>query len=238
LIENWKTLLLTFVVGAFVYLFSAATAEYRQIRQDIHNEATGQAMQDRNTLKFSALASSVTERQRGRVQSLRVLEHNPPTEPSQVASAILAISQAERDCATDAAVLSGFSTPDASIAHAQQSFLSLFKAENNLRNAITMALKANTLNGSSDVAALDALLVQKAQMVSSALDEEQDHLKALDDIATNSIREYDSRYDVLGIKILSALVFVIAGSATLAITFLRERSRKLSQERFDQGLSA
>jgi hypothetical protein len=238
MIKNWKTLLLTFVVGAIVYLFSAATTEYGEIRKDIVKEAVGYSTQDGNTLRFTALAASVTERQRGRIESLRALEHNAPAERNRIDATILALEQAEKDCASDTALLSGFLPANDSIAHARELLLAEFKAENDLSTAVIAALKRGKLNGSPDIAALDAQLVQKGRTLFSSIDEERGQLKDLEAAADNSIREYERRYNVLGIKVLSALLFVIAGSATLIVTFLRERNRKLSQERFNQRLSA
>ena len=239
MIENWKALLLTFVVGAFVYLFSAATTEYREIRKDIVKEAAGYSEQDGNTLRFSNLATTVAERGGRRAKSLRALEHDAPTEQGRIDSAILALKEAEGDCNADIALLSGFSTSSHSIKNAQELFLAVFKAENELRNAVIVALKLHTLEANSpDIAALDAQLVQRAQMLHSALGEEKGQLNDLEELATNSIREYNSRYKVLGIKILSAFLFVIVGTSTLIVTFLRERNRKIVQDRFDQGLSA
>jgi hypothetical protein len=238
MIENWKTLLLTFVVGAFVYLFSVATSEYGQIRKAVVKEAGNYSARDGNRLRFAALAPSVTARQRRRVESLRALEHNTPTEQGKIDTAILALKQAARDCAADIAVVSGFSPSNDSVAHAQRLFLAMLESENDLRNAIIVALEGNTLNGSPEIARLDAQLVQKAQMLFSALEEEEGQLKDLGDVDTGSIHEYDDEFNVLGIKFLSALFFLIVGSAVLIVTFLRERNRKLSQERFDQGLSA
>jgi len=37
------------------------------------------------------------------------------------------------------------------------------------------------------------------------------------------------------LKVLSALLFVIGGSATLIVTFLRQRNRQLSHRRFKLG---
>jgi hypothetical protein len=238
MIENWKTLLLTFVVGAFVYLFSVASTEYGQIRKAIVKEASSYSARDGNRLRFAALVRSVTDRQRRRVESLRVLEHNAPTEHAKIDTAILTLRQAERDCAADIAFFSGFSPLNDSVAHAQRLLLAMFVAENDLRNAIIVAVKGNTLNGSPEIARLDAQLIQKAQKLFSALEEEEGQLKDLEDVDTSSISEYDDQYNVLGIKILSALFLLIVGSVVLIVTFLRERNRKLSQERFDQGLSA
>jgi len=200
MIENWKTLLLTFVVGAFVYLFSAAQTDYRHIRRAIVQEAGSYSVRDGNRLRFAALASSVSDRQRGRVESLRTLEHNAPTEQGKIDTAILALKQAQRDCAVDIAFFSGFSPSNDSVAHAQRLFLAMFEAENDLRNAVIIALKGNTLNGSPEIARLDAQLIQKAQMLFSGLEEEEGQLKDLEDVDISSI------------------------SMTISITFLASRS--------------
>ena len=238
MIENWKPLLLTFVVGAFVYLFSVAAVEYGQIRKEIVKEAGIYNARDGNRMRFAAVVRAVTDRQRSRLESLRALAQNPPTEQSQIDAVILALKQAEKHCSTDSAFVSGFSPSNDSVAHAQRLLLAIFDAETDLRNAAIVALTNNTLNGSPEIARLDAQLKQKMRMLSSALEEEEGQLRDLESVDTSSIREYDHQFDVLGVKILSALLFVIVGSATLIVAFLRERNRKLTQERFDQGLSA
>jgi hypothetical protein len=114
----------------------------------------------------------------------------------------------------------------------------VFEAENNLRIALIRGLKEHTLNSSPIIVTLDNQLVRKSRILSSSLDEENWQLKDLEDAATTSISEYDRRYNVLGIKILSALLFVIIGSATLLANFLRERNHKLAKARLYRGFAS
>jgi hypothetical protein len=237
MIGNWKKLLLTFVVGAFVYLFSVATAEYGQIRADITKEAAGYSKQDGNTVRFSALVRSLTGHLRGRVEPLRTLEHNAPIGRPQIDASIVALTTAANDCAADIAVLRGFPSGNDSITHTKELLLDVLEAENNLRLSIIHGLQRDTLRSSPDIAVLNDQLMSKARTLSSSLDEAEGQLKDVEDTATNSISEYDRRYNVLGIKILSALLFVIIGSTTLLANFLRERNRRLAKARLYQGFS-
>ena len=78
--------------------------------------------------------------------------------------------------------------------------------------------------------------MHKVQTLVSALNEEEAQLHGLEDMASSSIRDYERLYDILGVKILSALLFVLVGSAIIVMAFLRERNLKLSEGRCDEVL--
>jgi hypothetical protein len=229
MIKNWQPVLLTLVVGAFAYLFSVATTDYSQIRATIVTKADASSEQVGNVWRFSEMVKPLSEHFLVRVKSLRALEKNPPTEQAKIDSALLTLDQAGKECASDTARLVGFFTTISSTANIQKQFLAALKAESDLRGAVIAEMKHGLKENSTDLALLDSQVIQTGKTLVSAVEEEEGRVSDLDDTLGNFIREQDRLYNVLGVKILLALFFVITGSLTLFVSFLRKRDRDLSQ---------
>jgi hypothetical protein len=210
MIKNWQPVLLTFVVGAFVYLFSVATTDYSQIRATIMTKADASREQVGNVLRFSEIVKPLSKRFMVRVNSLRALEQPLPTEQEKIDSALLALDHAGKDCAADTARLGGFSTDNSSTANVQKQFLAALKAESDLRTSVIAKMKHDPKESSTDLALLDGQVIKRAKTLVSALEEEDGRLGDLDDTFGKFIREQERLYKVLGVKILLALLFVIA----------------------------
>jgi hypothetical protein len=238
MIKNWQKVLLTFVVGALVYLFSVATADYNQIRATVMTKADANSEPVGNALRFSEIVEPLSERYMVRVKSLRALEQSLPTEQAEIDSALLTLDQAKKDCASDTARACGFSTNNSSTANVQKQILAALKSESDLRAAVIAKMKHDPKEGSTDLAVLDGQVSQTAETAWSAVNEEEGRLGDLDEKFGNFIREQERLYKVLGVKILLALFFVITGGLILFVSFLRERGRALSHEQSDQKLSA
>jgi hypothetical protein len=231
MIKHWDKLVFTLVVAMGIFLFNTAPAEHSQIRATIIKEYASTNEQVDNVLRFAGLVEDLATNGLSRTRYVMALEHSLPTTQHGRDEAVSSLKKAQEQWENDVARLNGFYVaPNNEIAFkVQHEYLAALTAERDQRaSLITSLTKRTSPVRSEDQGLFRRKVVLASNTLMSSVDAERAQVGVLRENCDLFIRQQDQLSDILAVKILLAVLLVVAGSTALLVAFLKGQKLTLS----------